>query len=246
MEVTENFLLDGKVVLNQPKQGYRVAIDPVLLAAAVPALSKQSILDVGAGVGGATLCLANRIADCTLTGLEVVDELARVGNDNIASNSYDSRAQIIQGSLLNPPASLKPQSYDHVMTNPPFMSLEHSVASQNQNKALAHHEMEVDLQTWLQFCIKMAKPKATVTLIHRADRLDEILTHISPHLGGITLFPLWPKQGKEAKRIIVQGCKGSKAPLKLHSGLILHQPDGGFTPEADRILRDGGSLGKEL
>ena len=89
--------------------------------------------------------------------------------------------------------------------------------------------------------------KNCLTIIHRADRLDEMLSLLRGRAAGIVVFPLWPRAGDgetapDAKRIIVQARKGSKAPLRLAAGLTLHGPDGAFTEAAEDILRWTGAL----
>ena len=86
-----------------------------------------------------------------------------------------------------------------------------------------------------------------ITLIHRADRLDDILARLHGRAGAITVFPLWPRGlngggGTAAKRVLVQARKGVKSPMKLAPGLVLHEADGGYTAAASRVLRDGAGL----
>jgi tRNA1(Val) A37 N6-methylase TrmN6 len=91
----------------------------------------------------------------------------------------------------------------------------------------------------------MAKPKGGVTLIHRADRLDEILSLLHGKAGGIVVFPIWPKAtdaGGDARRVIVSARKGMKTPLRLAPGLALHGDDGGYTGAAEAVLRDGAAI----
>lgn len=240
--ITKDLLLNGQVRLQQPENGFRVAIDSVLLAASVPNTQKSRVLDVGAGVGAAALCVARRIPNSRVTGLEIQEELAALAEDNAALNDLDERLNFIVGDISAEPAALNPGTFDHVITNPPYQRVETSLKPSEYSKALATVEQEIELGAWLKYCGKMAKRYGTVTVIHRADRLDEVLAAMSAISGAIVLYPLWPKVGESAKRIIIQGVVGRETPMRLSSGLVIHKSQGGFTSEVEAILRNAEAL----
>lgn len=238
MNVTEDRLLDGRVILRQPRDGFRAAIDSVLLAAAIPATEGAKLLEPGIGVGGAALCLAARLPGCDIAGLEIQPELVRLAQQNIQLNGMENTVRVIEGDLANPPDGLIPGSFDHVMMNPPFLAAGRVHAPTDQSRALAHVEGAAGLAVWLGFALKMVRSKGSITLIHRADRLDEALAAMTVVTGEIVVFPLWPgRAGKAAKRIIIRGRKDIRAPTRLAAGLVLHENDGSYTAEADAILR---------
>lgn len=236
---TEDYLFGGRLLVRQPAQGYRIAIDPLFLAAAVHASAGDTVLDVGAGVGAASLCLATRLPDVKVVGLEVARDLVRLGSDNILTNSLRGRVEILHGDLTSPPPRLSPGSYAHIMTNPPYYEKCAGRLSPYVSKAVSNHHNQVPLtlEMWMRFCLTMVKPKGTVTLIHRPERLDEILSYCYGKLGDIKVIPLWPGKGKPAKRVLIQGIKGSAGDLKLYPGLTLHGNSSSYTPEAEGILR---------
>lgn len=246
---SQGALLGGRVLLRQPAVGYRVAIDPVLLAAAVPAAKGDVALDVGAGVGAAALCLAARVDGLRVVGLEMQRELARLASDNVEENGLTERVDMLIGDLKRPPPRLGPRSFDHVLANPPYQEAERATPSNNRIKSIATVEGEAKLDDWIAFCIGMAKSGGTVTLIHRADRLPDLLAGLTRKTGGIVVFPVWPRSPTEglgevqAKRVIVQARVGSRAPLKLVGGLCVHEADGRYTAAAEHVLRHGGPLG---
>ncbi|MEN8237472.1 MAG: methyltransferase [Pseudomonadota bacterium] len=237
METTQDLLLGGAIKLYQPLTGYRFGIDAVLLAASVVAKENQKILDVGTGVGVVLLCIGSRLQDCQLTGLEIQHELVELASKNIQLNHMQGRACIIQGTVQNPPQEIQPNSFDHVVTNPPYMADEISEVSPYVLKAISHHGSEVTLEEWLKFCTKMLKPKGLLTLIHRADRLPKLLSLISKSFGEIVVLPLWSKTDKPAKRIIIRAKKRARTPLCLLPGLVLHNEDGTYTTGVNQILR---------
>lgn len=241
---TEDRLLGGRVRLAQPATGYRVGIDAVLLAAAIPAVSGDKVLDVGTGAGAAALCLAVRVAGVTVTGIDRDRELVRLAADNARATGVGDRVRFFAGDLRQPPMRLAPASFDHVMANPPFVAAGTGTEPPERGKAAATIEDGARLDDWLRFCVMMAAAKGTVTLIHRADRLDAVLAAVAGRLGGVVVFPLWPggEGRKAAKRVLVRAQKGSRAPLRLMPGLVLHAADGRFTAEAEAVLREAGAL----
>ena len=239
---TEDRLLGGRVRLKQPAQGYRAAIDPVLLAAAVPAGAQQLVLDAGCGAGAAMLCLALRQPQCRIVGLELRRELVRLAGDNTILNDLAGRVSVMVGDLLHPPPRLSPGSFDHVMANPPYQEAASAVPPASLDKSLATIEGEADLGRWVRFCLSMVRSKGTVTLIHRADRIDALLGAIAGRAGEVVVFPLWAGAGKPASRVLVRARKDIAAPARLAPGLVLHGADGRFTPEAEAVLREAQGL----
>jgi tRNA1(Val) A37 N6-methylase TrmN6 len=152
------------------------------------------------------------------------------------------RVEMLHGDLLKPPPRLAAGTFSHVMTNPPYLESHRAKQSPVSEKNIANQESNVDLEQWARFCLMMVKPKGTVTFIHRADRLDHIIAYFAGKLGNIVIFPLWPGKDKPAKRVIVSGIKNVNGPLKLTSGMCLHESDGKFTREAESILRDNGKI----
>lgn len=242
LATSDDTLLGGRVKLRQPTEGYRVAVDPVFLAAAVPATAADVVLDIGSGVGAASLCLAARVPGCRIVGLERDPALAQLARENAAQNDFGARLTIAVGDLLVPPATLPPGSFTQVMANPPFLEAAKASPSPVARKADAAVEGAASLGDWIDFALAMLRDKATLTLIHRADRLGDILAALTGRAGALVVFPLWPGEGKPAKRILVQAKKGSAAPLTLAPGLVLHRPDGRNTETAEAILRHGAAL----
>ncbi|MGC2855791.1 tRNA1(Val) (adenine(37)-N6)-methyltransferase [Novispirillum sp. DQ9] len=237
-EVVEHGLLGGRVRLLQPAGGgYRAAIDPVLLAAAMPAQAGARLLDVGVGTGAALLCLLARCPQVEATGLELLPEHADLATRSLALNGWTAR--IVLGDLRARPAPVGGNAFDMVMTNPPF----HGPGTRppHAGRAGAHME-DVPLAEWLDFCLRRLRPRGVLGVIHRADRLDDILAALAGKAGAVEVIPLWPKAGQPAKRVIVRARKGARGPAVLHPGVVLHEADGTYTPQAQAILRDGAAL----
>ncbi len=242
-DVTEDRLLGGAITVRQPREGFRVAIDTVLLAAAVPAEDGQSVLEPGAGVGAAALCLARRVPGCRVVGLERQADLVRLAGENARLNRLERRVDVMMGDLARPPPRLAPGAYDHVMMNPPFFETGTTGRPDNEARAAARIEGEADLAAWIGFATAMLRRKGTLTLIHRTDRLADVLAALSGRGGEIVVFPLWARAGAgAARRVLIRARTGVATPLRLLGGMALHAGDGSYTPEAEAILRGGGPL----
>lgn len=240
-DYSENYLLDRKVKIYQPDDGYHASSDAVLLASAIADVKQNdNILDVGSGTGAVALCLCERFKakNILVRGLEIQPQLAELANRSAEANGFDF-AEFIHADIKDCPLPFC--SFAHVISNPPYA--EKDLPSPQDSKAAAHNFSTVpNLGEWIKFCIKMIRPQGHFYMINRAAALEEILYHIHGKLGDIHVMPLYSKNGQEAKRIIVTARKDSKAPLRICRPLYVHTENGAYTPEAEAILRGGKGL----
>jgi tRNA1(Val) A37 N6-methylase TrmN6 len=237
--VTEDAILGGLLRLRQPAKGLRTGIDPVFLAAAAPG-GMGRVLDLGCGVGTAALCLARRRPAVAVAGLELQPALTGLARENVLLNGLESRVTIHEGDLLRPPPAIAAGGFDLVLANPPFHAAGSATAPAEPGRAQGHMEGEADLAGWMDQMLKLAAAKASLLLIHKPNRLGDLLALLEGRAGGITVFPLWPALGRPARRIILLARKGSAAPLTLAQGLVLHEPGGAYSAAADAVLRGAG------
>ena len=241
---TSDGFLGGRVAIRQPASGYRAGGDPVLLAAAIAARPGQRVLDLGCGVGTASLCLLARLPGIAVTGLDVQTELAELARANAAANGMGECFTVIEGGVMAPPEAIARHPFDHVMTNPPWLEAHSHQRPKSASKSTGHLEGEAGLAPWLRQAVKFLKRRGTLTVIHRADRLGDLLAALANlPVGALRILPLWPRRGQPAIRVIVSARKEAKTPAELLPGLILHEDDGSFTPAAEDILRRAGALG---
>ena len=238
-DYSEDYLLDKKIKIFQPTEGYRAAIDAVLLAAAVENVRPgDNILDIGSGTGAVSLCLAQRFREARITGVEIQPELAELSNMSAKANGFDN-LNYINADIFAAPLPFC--SFAHVVSNPPYF--ESSMpASPKSGKAAAHNFARYGLKEWIDLCIKMVRPKGCFYMVNRTEALDEILSRLRGRLGEIRVFPLYSKTGQNAKRVIIRARKDSRAPLSLAPGLIIHNRDGTYSAAAEKVLRDGNRL----
>jgi tRNA1(Val) A37 N6-methylase TrmN6 len=234
--LTEDALLGGRIRLLQSRRGYRVAVDAVLLAAAVHPGPGERVLDLGTGVGSVALCIAKRVPGCTIFGVELQPALAQLAQRNATRNGFGDRIHTIVHDIAQPlPAELG--SFEQVVTNPPYMAAAAADPPPDRSKALATVESSADLRRWLEVATGALKPEGTLTLIHRADRLEEIATHlVRLRWGALTIKRLPP-----APRVLVRARRGPPS-VNESAPLVLHNPEGGYTEAAELVLRHAAAL----
>ena len=242
MHENEDSLLGGKVRLLQKRGGYRTAIDPVFLAAAVPAKEGEVVLDLGCGVGAVSLCLHTRISGLNITGLDVQKPLVDLARRNSVLNNCEDNIRFVDGDLLKPLKELSEAKFDHVLANPPYFTEKSGNTSPDTTKALANVENEAGLAEWVGAACRALKTRGRITFIHRTDRVADLITILNDSFGGLVIFPLWTARGKEAKRVIVTARKGVASPTRISSGLVLHKKDGSFTNQAQGVLKNAAPL----
>jgi tRNA1(Val) A37 N6-methylase TrmN6 len=238
-------LLDGRIKLFQRAGGHRAGTDAVLLAAAAPALASGLVVDAGAGSGAVGLLLAAANPGARVALLEKNAGAAEDARRNIAANDFGARVRLVEADLFDARARKAAglaEAADLVVTNPPFLDARANRVSPDADRAMAHALGEGGLAAWIRAALALLRPGGLFVLIHRADALEAILEGIAHRIGGVEILPVFSRADRAAIRVILRGRKGSKAPLSLHPGLVLHGDDGKFTPAAEAIHRRGRRL----
>jgi tRNA1(Val) A37 N6-methylase TrmN6 len=242
---TVDALLGGRVRLIQPAGGYRAATDPVLLAAACPARPGESVLDLGCGAGAAALCLAARVPGLALAGLEIQPAYADLARRNAAMNG--AQLSVWEGDAAAPPPDLRAQVFDQVIANPPFFEAA-APGSPAADRDAARREGAGGVALWIDAGLRRLKQGGWLTVIHRAERLPEMLAPLAGRAGAVAVLPLAARAGRDAKRVILRARKDRGGPFRLAPPLVLHEGPAhdrdadDFTEAARAILRDAAAL----
>ena len=248
--VTRDKFLGGQVELFQPSaRHHRSGLDAVLLAASLPAETAGRVVDLGAGAGAAGLCAAARIAAIEVTLVEREESLCHLARESLSlpeNSRFSERVQILGADVTakgqtRKAQGLAPGMADHVIMNPPFYDTRHR-PSPHAAKAGAHVLAEGGLDPWLRTASDLLVSGGSMTMIFRADGLDDVLAAMAGRFGQVVVFPVFPRAGEDATRIILRGIRGSRGPMRLRPGLVLHREGSGYMPAVEAILRDGAAL----
>jgi tRNA1Val (adenine37-N6)-methyltransferase len=235
---TTGHLLGGRVLYRQPAAGFRSGLEPVLLAAAIPARTGDHVLEAGTGAGAALLCLNVRVPGVLATGIEADATMAGLAAANVGDNGFagiDILADRLETAVL-------PRLFDHAMANPPYHP-EGGSASPFAARETAKRGSEALIELWVERLSTALISRGSLTLIVTAGMLAACLAAMTGSRCPCTaIFPLWPRAERPAKLVLLRGIKDARTPMRLMSGMVLHQADGSFTAAAQGVLTDGAAL----
>jgi tRNA1(Val) A37 N6-methylase TrmN6 len=237
--VTEGRLLGGRVRYAQPRAGFRSGIEPVFLAAAVPARSGERVLEMGCGAGAALLCLSARVPGISGLGVDIDAGMIGLARRNAAENGWAGLEFLVSDAAA---AGTAVGTFDHACANPPFHPCG-GTASADASRELAKRDRPGLLAGWVAAMAAALRNRGTLTVILAATELPRAVAALMaagcPPSG---VFPLWPREGEAAKLVVIQGVKGGRERMQLSCGMRLHGPDGGLTADAEAVLRGGGRI----
>ncbi len=238
MELTQGHLLGGRVCYAQPRRGFRSGIEPVLLAAAVPARPGERVLEAGSGAGAALLCLAARVGGISGVGVERDPALAALAARNAAANGWHELAFLAADIAAAPEIG----PFDHALANPPYHPMS-GTASPDVRRDLSRRAPPELFAAWARSMGRRLRPRGTLTWIVTAAVLPVCIGALSDAgCAPSALLPLWPRAGQSAKLVLLRGVKGGRGGFRVLPGMVLHAEDGRFTLDAEMILRHGGAL----
>jgi tRNA1(Val) A37 N6-methylase TrmN6 len=236
LEITEDRWLGERLFLRQPARSYRVGVDAALLAAAIPKKKGISALELGTGVGAVALAVSAGVENSKVTAVEIQPELAELARTNVTINEMADRVIIIEADILKIQPQLR--AYEEVFFNPPYLKPETNDASPDKVRRIATVEGEARLDDWFRVASQQVVVGGGVTVIHRADRLPDLLAAAKrAGIGSMVILPIWPRIGSPARRIIVRGIKGGGGPLRILAGLTLHSEGQSYTDIGAAVLR---------
>jgi tRNA1(Val) A37 N6-methylase TrmN6 len=244
-KIIETALQRGRIKLLQPEKGFHAGFDTVFLSAAPVLKPHDKILDAGCGIGSAGLCLFLREKSIHLTGVDIQQELIDLAHHNARMNEVSESCRFFAADIATEKV-IEDNFFDHVIINPPYLRGESHMASPNKIKAIANGESAygVTIKDWVKYAHRKLKQGKSLSMIHRADRLDEIVSVMTARrwFGSLVIYPLIPRAGDDAKRVIVTARKERYAPTRLMHGMVIHKSDGSYTADAAKVLEKSAAL----
>jgi tRNA1(Val) A37 N6-methylase TrmN6 len=249
-EQTVDAFLGGSVTLIQPRRGHRAGLDAALLQALVPGNATGLAIDLGSGVGTVAFSIAARAQALSIVGVERDPTLVAFGTQALTlpqNARFARRVRLIAADVagarsVSEAIGLGDSKADWVLMNPPFDPEGRGSPSPDAARRDAHVAESGSLKTWIARAASILAPGGRLALIYRGDAVAEVLQGLPAGFGAVRVWPVHPSESAAAGRVLVTARRGSRAPLAIMPGLILHKSDGSWTPRADEILRGKSEL----
>lgn len=226
---------DGLRIIQNPSL-FRFTTDAYLLAAFARPRPGATVLELGSGSGVAVLLLAARTEAARVVGLEIQPALAEMAARNIALNGLAARAEILQHDLRVARA-LDPERFDLIVANPPYIPAAAGLRSLSDPVALAKHEITCTLADTIQAAARWLKGRGRFILVHRPERLPEILAKLTgARLTPKRLALVHPKPGTDAGILLIEARNGARPGLSVSPPLFIRDGRGEFTREMEEVF----------
>ena len=233
------------MIVEQGTQGYRYSIEPFLLADFIRLEPGSKVLDVGTGCGIIPLLLMALEANLRITAVEVQEALYAQARQNVVNNGLSSHVQVIHGDFSKVAGTLERASIDLAVSNPPYRKVNTGRTNPNEEKAIARHELLLDLSSILEHSALLLKPEGKIALAYPPKRLAEVLSEMVKY----ALFPsrlrfIHGSQGAEAKIFLVEGIKNCQSECRVEPPLLVYKKDNSYTEEMELIYDSFDHIGR--
>lgn len=237
---TLDLFLNGKVQARQHPKGYRSGTDAVLLASIITNPKQGMCLEIGCGVGVASLCLAARLHNMHIIGLEKREDLFNLACENAKLNKFPTSSfQPVLGNILTHKFT---KQFQVVFANPPYY-VNTEQKKEFTLKEMGNMETDATLKDFITFAFKNLKNHGYLYIIQSSERLQEMMQYFTlKHWGNIEIFPIYSYNNKPATRFIVKAKKIGNNISKIHNGIIMHNTDKTYSNSAISILKHGKSF----
>lgn len=240
----DSFHAGGFEALQPTSGGHRSGMDALLLAACVPDVDRGIVADLGAGAGVAGFAALNLNPNLELVTAEIDPDLANLQVESLgltANRHFDDRVTVLTADVTKTGTArletgLTDNMVDHVIMNPPYNSPNYRKPT-DASKTVAHIMAEGGLDAWFRTAAAITRPGGTFSVIYRTENLPTILACAQGRFGGLAILPIHSRANEPAKRVIVKALRGSRAPMTIVPGLVIHNDDGSFTPIADAVFK---------
>ncbi|MCI5212124.1 MAG: tRNA1(Val) (adenine(37)-N6)-methyltransferase [Candidatus Electrothrix sp. ATG2] len=225
MPLTDDTLFNGRLVCRQHRDGYRFSLDAVLLAHFCQPASGDKVLDLGTGCGVIGLILCYRHLDVQVTGLELQSALADLSQQNIQANNLQDRFAIINGDLRRIKQHLRAETYELVLSNPPYYKIGTGRVSQEDECALARHELTADPDSVIAAAAYAVKNRGTVVCIYPAERLATVTAAMmKKRLVPKRIQPVYSyPEDSQARLVMIEAMKNGGEGVRLLPPLYIYQ-----------------------
>jgi len=237
--ITTDTFFEGKLLVMQPKNGYRYSIDSILLAHHVKPKYRDKITDLGTGCAIIPLIVVfeNMEKNISICGIEIRKIMAELADENVRENNMQRYITIVEGDFRKKEICASKGEADIVMTNPPYRKVGSGRMNPNYEKAVARHEIKASLQDISATASRLLRTGGKFVIIYPAPRTAELFSEMRKNnIEPKSLITIHSKKKSEAKLIIAEGIKGGGSAMKIESPLIIYNNDGSYTDEVEKIF----------
>ena len=219
-----------QITINQNAEGYRYSVEPFLLAHWVRPAEGSRILDVGTGCGIIPLLLMGRQANLQITAVEIQNSLYRSAVDNVKSNGWSHQIRILERDFHSMAEEWEPETFDWILSNPPYRKANSGKINPCRGKAIARHELSLTLQTLVAASAPLLKPGGKIALAYPFYRLDEVMSQLrKTQLNPTRFVRVFGHENATPKICLVEAVKGAAPQRPLEETLTLYHSDGSYT-----------------
>ena len=237
---TTNYLLGYKnLKIIQDNEMFNFSLDSVLLPNFITINdSTKNILDIGTGNAPIPLILSQK-TKAHITGIEIQKEVSNIAKKTIKLNNLENKINIINDDIKEYYKKATPEYYDIITCNPPYFEVKKtSKFNKNDYKTIARHEVTLKLEDILKIARKLLKNGGTLGLVHRPERLIDILTTMRNYnIEPKKIRLIYPGKNKESNILLIEGKKNGKKGLKILPPLYRHNQDGTYTEEIQKYFK---------
>lgn len=233
MKVRNRLLNFSDNIIYQDDDYFAFSLDSVLLANFVTIkLSDKKIIDFCSGNAPIPMLMSFR-TKARIFGVELQKEVFSLGYDSVLENGMDKQIKLINDDVKNVAKFIDAESMDVVTCNPPYFKYqEDSLVNDNDVKTIARHEVKLDLEDVIMASKYVLKNGGIFAMVHRPDRMIEIINLMQKYgIEPKKLRLVYPKMGKDANILLIEGIKNGKTGLKVMSPLYTHNDDGSYVDE---------------
>ena len=241
IELKENERIDDlefkhlKIIQN--KDGFCFGIDSILLADFAKKIKKgANVLDLGTGTGIISILLCGKTDLYNITGVEIQKEVAEMANRSSKLNNLENKFKVLNENILNLKNIYERQSFDVIVSNPPYKEKGTGIINENEKKIISRHEITATLEDFIQVSSNLLKDKGEFYMVHRPERLVDILALMRKNkIEPKILKMVYSNFKKEPKLVLIKGIKNAKPFLKIEKNLYIYDNDGKYTDDILRI-----------
>lgn len=236
-DVTSDLFFNGKIIVKQPAVGYRYSIDPIILTHFITPSPDEFIIDLGTGCGIIPVILACKYPGIKIWGIEIQTDLSEIAINNIKKNHLESQITILNQNIKSLSTKDTKIKCDRIISNPPYMKKGAGRINPDIQKAIARHELKINIEELLKAAYSLLKHLGKFSIIYPSGRLTDLVwemknTFIEPKV----LRFVHPRKNQDAKLVMVEGVKNGRPGIKTLPPLYIYEEGECYTNEINKMF----------